>query len=111
MPALSEARRLCSGRAWVELTTPYRLACAIAQKPCALCGARIDYSLHRNHRLAFTVDHITPLWQGGPPLDPGNWQPAHRRCNSSRGAKETNKIRFARPHPPNYKPTEQTWVA
>lgn len=83
----------CSGRAWQKATEPYRRACADAHAPCALCGKPIDYRLRHPHRFAFTVDHRTPLWAGGHPLDPANWQPAHQRCNASRGATEGNRNR------------------
>ena len=48
--------------------------------------------------MALTVDHIVPLWAGGHPLDPTNWQPAHQRCNASRGASEGNANRRAPKH-------------
>lgn len=112
MPSTTDARRLCSGRAWVLATTPYRLACQLNQQPCALCGQTIDYSLHRNHKRAFTIDHVIPLWTGQnpDPLDPRGWQPAHRSCNSSRGAREHNRERSQRrPKPNYYQRTEHTW--
>lgn len=92
------ARLTCSGRAWVNATTPYRLACAQADAPCALCGDPIDYTLKGNQPAAFTVDHKHPLWAGGHPTNPTNWQPAHRSCNSRRGAQETNQRRHTRHH-------------
>lgn len=93
-----DPRKVCSGQAWVKLTTPYRQACASRGAPCALCGQPIDYRLPRNHRGSFTVDHVVPLWAGNPsPLDPTGWRPAHRSCNSSRGATEGNRLRRRRP--------------
>lgn len=54
------------------------------EPPCALCGQPIDYSLHHLDPMAFTVDHIVPLAKGGTDtLD--NKQPAHRRCNRTKG--------------------------
>lgn len=89
------ARALCSGRRWVEATAPFRQACAEAGAPCWLCDQPIDYSLHRNHRLSFTVDHVVALWTGRnvDPFDPRGWRPAHRSCNSSRGASDGNRLR------------------
>ena len=101
----------CAGRQWTEATRPFRAACAATNAPCALCGQPIDYRLTGNHKRAFTVDHIIARWAGGPPLDPTNWQPAHRTCNSSRGAKETNTHRaMNRPKPIYFqRRTELTW--
>ena len=69
----------CSGAGWQKATAPYRQAWAIAGIPCALCGGPIDYSLRHPHTAALTVDHIVARWAGGAPLDPRNWQAAHRR--------------------------------
>lgn len=63
--------------------------------PCALCGRAIDYSLgyvtdprtgkRRMHPMAFVVDEIVPVAQGGDPLDFANTQPTHWLCNSRKG--------------------------
>ena len=63
--------------------------------PCALCGRAIDYSLgfvtdprtgkRRMHPMAFVVDEIVPVAQGGDPLDFANTQPAHWICNARKG--------------------------
>jgi 5-methylcytosine-specific restriction endonuclease McrA len=50
---------------------------------CARCGRPIDKALHWKHPMAATAGHIVPLSRGGPPLDPANGQPEHRRCNLS----------------------------
>lgn len=83
--ARSPQRMACSGRAWVKATAPYRRACRLLDVPCSLCGQPIDYAAHPNARRAFTVDHVISLLNGGPPLDPRNWRPAHRGCNSREG--------------------------
>jgi len=83
----------CSGAGWQRLTAPYRQAWANAGAPCWLCDEPIDYTLRHPHRLALTVDHVVARWNGGAPLDPGNWSPSHASCNSSRGATEGNKLR------------------
>lgn len=49
---------------------------------CSLCGLAIDMTLPPLNPGAFTLDHITPLAQGGDILGPT--RPAHRGCNSSR---------------------------
>lgn len=90
-------RQICSGRAWLRATKPFRDACALAGAPCALCGKPIDYRLRGTNRLAFSVDHKVPLWRNASdPLDPAGWQPAHVSCNSSRGATEGNRLRKAK---------------
>lgn len=98
----------CSGAQWQRLTAPVRQAWAQAAAPCSLCGEPIDYTLDATNRMGLTVDHIHARWAGGQPLDPRNWQPAHRSCNSARGARETNPLRRPRrPQPP--KITALTW--
>lgn len=53
---------------------------------CWLCGHRIDLTLDAKHPMSGTVDHVTSLHQGGAPRDLANLKPAHRRCNSRKGA-------------------------
>ena len=63
--------------------------------PCHLCGKPIDYSLgmvvdkrtgkKRMHPMAFVVDEIVPVAQGGDPLQFSNTQPAHWVCNARKG--------------------------
>lgn len=61
-------------------------------RPCGICGMPIDYSIPyrdgdgRVNRDAFVVDEIVPVSRGGDPLDIGNCQPAHYRCNARKGA-------------------------
>ncbi|ODA69527.1 HNH endonuclease [Streptomyces sp. AVP053U2] len=57
--------------------------------PCWLCGHEIGYGLDARHPLSFTLDHLVPLSRGGDLLDRANARPAHRRCNSRRGARVT----------------------
>lgn len=97
----------CAGWRWQKLTAPFRQQCEAADLPCWLCNEPIDYRLRGNNRWAFTVDHHPPRWAGGPPLDPTTWRPAHRSCNSARGARETNPLRNRPPEPPRR--TELTW--
>ena len=64
----------------------HRRAIASGKPPCALCGKPIDYSLVYPHEQSYVVDHVVPLDAGGPDvLD--NKQPAHRGCNSAKGAR------------------------
>lgn len=59
---------------------------------CCHCGHEIDLTLPRNHRLAFTVEHLVPVVLNGPLLDLDNARPAHRKCNSARGARVEHKV-------------------
>lgn len=51
---------------------------------CGICNLEIDLSLDHTHRDYLTFDHVVPLARGGD-LD-GEIRPAHRSCNSRRGA-------------------------
>ena len=82
------ATKRISGRAWVQATLPCRLQWAQQGAPCALCGEPIDYTAHHSSAQALTVDHVVALMHGGPMLDPANWQPAHRSCNSRKGQRD-----------------------
>jgi 5-methylcytosine-specific restriction endonuclease McrA len=42
--------------------------------------------LDHNDPMSWTLDHIHPLANGGAPEDLANVAPAHRRCNSKKGA-------------------------
>ncbi len=56
-------------------------------RPCALCGAPIDYSLPARHPLSYELDEIVPVSRGGSAVDYENVQPAHRICNQRKGNK------------------------
>ena len=75
-------QRFRNTSAWQRLRAAYRASCyRDGQLPaCALCGELIPFH-------AFTADHIVPVALGGAAMDPGNLQPAHRGCNSARGAR------------------------
>jgi 5-methylcytosine-specific restriction endonuclease McrA len=65
---------------------PSKLAIAyIYNYTCWICGQLIDLSLDYNHKSALTLDHVIPLARGGTD-DLDNLRPAHRACNSKRGA-------------------------
>jgi 5-methylcytosine-specific restriction endonuclease McrA len=53
---------------------------------CWLCGGPIDPLLNYNDRMSWTLDHVISLKDGGAPMDPANARPAHRSCNSRKGA-------------------------
>jgi hypothetical protein len=53
---------------------------------CGICKEPIDLRLQYPNLLSLSVDHITPVSQGGTNLQ-SNLQPAHLICNSKRGNK------------------------
>jgi len=73
-----------SGRTWRRFVA----LCKRELPPvCHLCGKLIDMRLHWNDPESWTIDHITPLALGGAPEDLANAAPAHRKCNSKKGAR------------------------
>lgn len=52
--------------------------------PCWICGHAIDYELHWKHPMSYTYDHEDAYANGG--AIRGRGRPAHRSCNSRRGA-------------------------
>lgn len=53
---------------------------------CSICGLPINLSLQYPHPWSLTIDHVIPIAKGGITND-GNLQPAHFRCNRSKGEK------------------------
>jgi 5-methylcytosine-specific restriction endonuclease McrA len=52
---------------------------------CHLCGAPMDENtLVTPYHMHATVDHVTPLGQGGA-NEPSNYRLAHRACNRIKG--------------------------
>ena len=90
----TKARRGSKGRCdrrWRELSARLRQT---LPPVCWICGNVIDLTLHHTHRMSFTLDHVVPLdLPGTDPYDESNILPAHRSCNSSRGAKFGNARR------------------
>ena len=56
---------------------------------CALCGEPIDMTLPYYHKMAWTLEHVTPLAAGGHVMGRTVW--AHRSCNSKKGDGRNNK--------------------
>lgn len=59
---------------------------------CWICTLPIDYSLPALHPDCFELDELTPVSDGGDPLDFDNVAPAHRICNQWRGRKSVQKV-------------------
>lgn len=66
---------------------------------CHLCGEPVIFGLRRSHPMGPSVDHLTPLSQGGHPTAPENAALAHHGCNSRRGA---GKVAPDRPRSRDY---------
>lgn len=61
---------------------------------CHICRGVIDTDLPARHPLSLTADHVEPLAFGGAP--DGELRPAHYRCNSSRGGRDSSRVRAQR---------------
>ena len=72
-------------RSYVAKREALRRQCQRTGAPCHLCHHPFDFTLEWSHPMAFTADHITPVARGGSMTGP--LLPAHRSCNSRRGAK------------------------
>lgn len=57
-----------------------------SDKTCILCGQPIDDTLPPRHRMALTIEHLTPIARGGR-HDLDNIDFAHWGCNARKGAK------------------------
>jgi 5-methylcytosine-specific restriction endonuclease McrA len=75
------------------LRKQFREQCRLQRNPdgsyglaCSICHRPINYTLRHPHPLAFTIDHNQPV-RSRPDLalSPGNFRPAHWRCNMSKG--------------------------
>ena len=53
---------------------------------CGLCGDRINPEVKSPNPQSLSLDHIVPVVRGGS-HDPSNLRPAHRGCNSAKGAR------------------------
>lgn len=56
---------------------------------CALCGESIDMTLPYYDKMAWTLEHVTPLAAGGHVMGRTVW--AHRSCNSKKGDGRNNR--------------------
>lgn len=57
---------------------------------CWLCGYGFNFDLDWRDPMAFTADHVEPIATGGSML--GELRPAHRSCNSRRGAGRAPRV-------------------
>lgn len=75
----------------------YRMHAATINEVCRLCGQPIDYRLRHPDPMAWTLEHIVPLSEGGPLLDTANYASAHRRCQDKQGGRIARNIANATP--------------
>lgn len=80
-----------TGHRWRQL----RAEVLSSSQVCVICGKRIP-DVRWPHPLSGTVHHIVALARGGPPLDPANLAPAHKRCNEQQGARLRSRSRHSR---------------
>lgn len=76
-----------SHRRYRRARDAYRRHAAATSERCHLCGDPIDYRLSGNHPDGWTLEHVTPLTDGGRLLDPANYASAHRRCQARQGGR------------------------
>lgn len=65
----------------------HRRAIAKSGAACHICGQSIDYTLPHDDPMSFVVDHLVPLSKGGTD-ELSNKAAAHRRCNSTKAARD-----------------------
>lgn len=72
-------------RAYVAKREALRRQVAKRGLLCHLCGQPFDLDLPWKHPMSLTADHVVPIANGGSMT--GDLLPAHRSCNSRRGAR------------------------
>lgn len=87
-----DPRRGRTGRPWRRLVA----AVCPPGSVCALCGHPIVFGLRRNHPRGPSVDHITPLSEGGHPTASWNLRPAHFGCNAGRRRRRELRLTASR---------------
>lgn len=75
-----------AGRRATDALNRVRADGARHHKPCCICDGPIDYTLRAPHPQACSVQHLKAR-SLHPELtwEPGNWAPAHLRCNQQAG--------------------------
>lgn len=60
---------------------------------CVICGQEVDKTIKYPDAWSATVDHIVPVSMGGT-NEISNLALAHFKCNSGRGSKNIDDVRF-----------------
>jgi 5-methylcytosine-specific restriction endonuclease McrA len=76
-------------RAYVAKREALKRQAKRTQTPCWICHKPFDFTLEWKHPMAFTADHVKAIANGGSMT--GELRPAHRSCNSRRGAEKPVK--------------------
>ena len=106
-PDESVVTRFNENRRGTAIRDRHRKIIARDGLPCGICGNEIDYKLPYLDPGSYVVDHITPIARGG--LDVlENKQPAHRKCNRTKGDKLPGEDRQPEPRRV-YFVTHRTW--
>ena len=69
---------------YADLRTALRRKAKLNDWPCWICGKPIAWDADWKHPMSFTYDHEEAVAAGGDMR--GTGRPAHRSCNSRRGA-------------------------
>jgi 5-methylcytosine-specific restriction protein A len=94
-PTQHNGKHIRSTRTWQRITKTIRRQAAANNTPCGICGKPIRYDLHAPNPQSFSVDHITPIANGGAPYDLHNLQPAHLGCNAAKSNKNLDTHRVS----------------
>ena len=73
-----------SSRRWQAFRRRY--LAHLTHPTCHLCHQPIDLQLKFPHDDSPTLDHLTPITEGGDMYDQANIRPAHLGCNRRRGS-------------------------
>ena len=83
------------GRVWLRICAEVRASSDV--HVCHLCKRLIDMELPATDAMSWTLDHIDPRARGGSRYARHNLAPAHRRCNSSKGARTHADVHVSTP--------------
>lgn len=75
-------KRADSDGKWRTARSRVKSRVRMLKEPCGLCGEPVDLTLPKGDPMAFQVDHIKPVSQGGALTRQSNLQPAHAVCNN-----------------------------
>lgn len=87
-------------RAYTEKRNAAKRAYAKQNAECGICKGKlgpIDYQARAGSSLAFDLDHIVSIANGGALLDVTNWQPSHATCNRKKGTGNKAKPNISLP--------------
>lgn len=83
---MSKNTHLLKTQRWQRLRAQFVAAAPLEGYECAICGDIISPLAQPKSPESLVLDHKVPLNCGGDVYNLDNIQPAHLRCNSSRGS-------------------------